>query len=285
VINRIMERQPFDLVYVNGPRLLIAAAFASRGNAATIFHAHSLLGKGYAAKLARWSIDRTNAMVLACSNFVAAPLKHAAEIVPNGIADLRRREFYTPADWRVGIIGRISPEKGQAEFVQAAALLAPKFPTMRFVICGAPLFGDKAYADRVTESARGLPVEFLGWQSDVAAVLSQIDLLAVPSKDEGMGRVIIEAFSAEVPVVAFPEGGIPEVITDGATGFLTRESTAQALADRIAEIVQSPDVKTVVNNARAAWEQNYTIAAFQETIRNLIGAAVTRERASQRPYR
>jgi len=86
-------------------------------------------------------------------------------------------------------------------------------------------------------------------------------------------------------VVAFPEGGIPEVITDSATGFLTRESTAQALADRIAEIVQSPDVKTVVNSARAAWEQNYTIADFQETIRNLIGEAVKRERASQRPYR
>ena len=62
-------------------------------------------------------------------------------------------------------VGRIAPEKGQMEFVKARPLLNDEFPQARFVICGAPLFGARSdYFDAVRLRARGLPVEFVGWQ-------------------------------------------------------------------------------------------------------------------------
>jgi glycosyltransferase involved in cell wall biosynthesis len=170
------------------------------------------------------------------------------------------------------MIGRISPEKGQAEFLRAIALLAPAFPAARFVICGAPILPTGGYLDVVSTLARGLPVEFLGWREDIAAVLAELDLLVVPSKEEGMGRVLPEAFSAGVPVVAFSTGGIPEVVTDTQTGFLVTEMSPEALADRIREIITSDGLalREVASNARRNWEQFYRIGDYQQRIMDLV---------------
>jgi glycosyltransferase involved in cell wall biosynthesis len=114
-------------------------------------------------------------------------------------------------------------------------------------------------------------VEFLGWRDDIASVLADFDLLVVPSKDEGMPRVVLEAFSAGVPVVAFATGGIPELIMDSDTGFLVSEITPQALAARIREIIVSDveKLRRVVTNARHAWERSYTVAVYQSRIIDL----------------
>jgi glycosyltransferase involved in cell wall biosynthesis len=181
------------------------------------------------------------------------------------------------------LIGRISPEKGQAEFLQAIGLLAPEFPATRFVICGAPIIPADKYLDLVSGLARGLPVEFLGWRDDVPSVLAGLDLLVVPSKDEGLGRVVSEAFSAGVPVVAFASGGIPELITDRETGFLAPEATAEALAAQIREVISADaeTVQRVVAKARQAWERSYTVAAYQGRIMELLQRVVSAWRATR----
>jgi glycosyltransferase involved in cell wall biosynthesis len=285
VIADLINREQFDLVYVNGPRLLPAAALAARDRVPILFHAHNRLNQGYAVALVGWSIRRSEATVIACSNYVAEPLARYVHqgnlhVVPNGTPDagFRERPFGPGRSWRIGLIGRISPEKGQAEFLHAIALLAPQFPAARFVICGAPIIPAGKYLDLVSELSRGLPVEFLGWRDDIASVLAELDLLVVPSKDEGMGRVVVEAFSAGVPVVAFATGGIPEVITDDQTGFLVPEATPEALAERIREVVLSDPatLRQVVTNARLSWERSYMVATYQGRIMELaeqVGAA------------
>ena len=83
-----------------------------------------------------------------------------------------------------------------------------------------------------------------------------------------MGRVIVEAFAAGVPVVAFPEGGIPEVISDGETGFLTTDTTAEALAARIRDVMTAApeSIRRVVHNARRAWEESFAVQIFERRI-------------------
>jgi glycosyltransferase involved in cell wall biosynthesis len=274
-----------DLIYVNGPRLLPAAALVSRGRIPILFHAHSHIEQGLARRLASGSIRRPGATVIACSQSVLDNFREctrAAAVIPNGVAEMPFRERNRIS--RIGVIGRISPEKGQAEFVRAAAALQTEFPCARFVVCGTPLFGDSAYDESVRALARGLPVDFLGWRDDIAMVLSELDLLVVPSKQEGMGRVIIEAFSAGVPVVAFAVGGIPEVIREEETGFLVRERTSEALARRIGEIMSSDpgSIRRIVLNARRAWEHDYTLATYQNRIMQVIQCMGRREPAAQR---
>ena len=134
----------------------------------------------------------------------------------------------------------------------------------------------------VKELARGLPIEFPGWRDDIGAVLSELDLLVVPSKREGMGRVIIEAFSAGVPVVANAVGGIPEVIEDEVTGFLVREASPEALAQRIGEIVRgnASAVQRIAVNARRQWELHYNLTLYRQRITQVM-ECMTRESAHE----
>lgn len=279
ILADLINLNKVDLVYVNGPRLLPAAALAARGRVPVLFHAHNRLNQGYAAGLAGWSIRHSEATVIACSNYVAQPLaRYVREsnlhVIPNGTPDagFRERTFGPGRSWRIGLIGRISPEKGQAEFLEAIAMLAPQFPAAKFVICGAPTIPAGKYLNFVSGLARGLPVEFLGWRDDIAAVLAELDLLVVPSKDEGMGRIIVEAFSAGVPVIAFATGGIPEVIIDGETGFLVSPATPEELAARIREIIlrDAEAVRRVVTNARRSWERTYMVAGYQARIMEVV---------------
>jgi glycosyltransferase involved in cell wall biosynthesis len=273
----VLRSLNFDLLYVNGPRLLVAAAIALDGRAPVLFHAHSRIPPGLLSSIAGWSIRRMNAAVIACSSSVAPNVpRDKLSVIANGTPDLgfRERSFN---HWRIGIIGRISPEKGQTEFLRAAAILAPQFPEVRFVICGAPILPAGNYFDTVRELAKGLPVELLGWREDVAPVLAELDLLAIPSTAEGMPRVLLEAFSAGVPVVAFPVGGIPEVIADMETGFLVPEKTSGALAGRMREIMllgQAP-LQTIAANARRAWERLYTVENYRKNVTDLMERLVS----------
>ena len=288
ILADLLNTRRFDLIYVNGPRVLPAAALAARDHVPILFHAHNRLNSGSAARLVGWSIGHSEATVVACSNYVAQPLAGYAQngrlyVVPNGTLDagFRERAFGLGRSWRIGLIGRISPEKGQEVFLRAVALLAPEFPAARFVICGAPIIPAGKYLDLVSELARGLPVEFLGWRDDIAAVLAELDLLVVPSRDEGLGRVVLEGFSAGVPVVAFATGGLPEVVTESETGFLVAQATPEALAARIREIVLSDagNIRRIVANARRVWERSYTVAAYQSRIMELAEELVSAWRA------
>ena len=280
----------FELVYVNGPRLLPAVSLGSRCRVA--FHAHSHIPQSSARWLSSWSIGRAQASVVACSQSVANAFRDTTpdlQVIPNGVAEVPflERGFGRGGPWCIGVVGRISPEKGQAEFLEAVRLLHSRGANARFLISGSPLFGATAYFDRVRKLAGGLPVEFRAWQENIDSLYRDLDLLVVPSKLEGMGRVILEAFSAGVPVLAFPTGGLPEVIVDGETGYLTRGLSPEALARGIEEILACnlESLRRVVTNARRAWQQNYTVTLYQqrivEWIASLVPApAATRETAA-----
>ncbi|MBV8732067.1 MAG: glycosyltransferase family 4 protein, partial [Acidobacteriia bacterium] len=192
-----------DLVYLNGPRLLPAAALAGI-KIPVLFHAHHNLASPGLRQLAGKALSFLQASAVACCRSVAesiSPFVDSARlsVVFNGVAGpprIRvRRRVSAPT---IGCIGRISPEKGQMEFVAAARLIHRTMPESRFLIYGAPLFSAVArrYQRRVIKAARGLPVAFPGWTHDVYSALARFDLLLVPSaRNEATTRVILEAFA------------------------------------------------------------------------------------------
>lgn len=288
ILKDLASATAFDLIYVNGPRLLPAAAIACQRRMPVLFHLHSHINQRYAARLARWCSRRADVTVVACSRSAAESVVGMASpekvhVIANGIAELPFRQRAFDGNWCIGMVGRINPEKGQIEFLRAVAILRAEFPTTRFLICGAPLFDMDRYFDLVRTEAQGLSVEFLGWREDVASVFAELDLLVVPSKQEAMGRVLVEAFSAGVPVVAFPVGGIPEVISNEETGFLVAPATPEALAKKLRDLlVGNPErLRAVAANARRAWEEHYTLAAYQASITNLMQRLVSDRRAER----
>jgi hypothetical protein len=198
-IRRLLDQTRFDLVYVNGARLFPAASIAVQGRAPIVFHAHWCYA-GAAAWMAGWSVRRSDATVMGCCRYVTAPLdvpECRLHVIPNGSpivasasAPSRRRRILAS-----GIIGGSRPRRA-GRISARGALLAPEF-SARFVICGAPLFADQRYEDEMRRRSMRLPVEFLGWRDDIASVLEQLDLLVIASSEEGLPRVLLEAFSAE----------------------------------------------------------------------------------------
>ncbi len=264
------------MVYVNGPRLLPAASLGLPDGIPLVFHCHSYLRQRYAAALAGISLVSARATVIASCRFVAEPLRLYVNsvVVYNGVnggADplVCGRP---PGRPRIGILGRIAPEKGHLDLLKAAKLLPPSY---QFVICGAPLFSNptaQSYSEQVRQEAAGLHVEFLGWRDDADAVLSNLDLLVVPSTaHEATTRVIFEAFAAGVPVVASNSGGIPEIVSDGETGFLTPPSDHAKLAVRIRDAMTNPAaLHRIAKNARRAVQERYSLKQYQGRVMNIL---------------
>jgi glycosyltransferase involved in cell wall biosynthesis len=199
-------------------------------------------------------------------------------VVFNGVSDMSA-ELLRPARQirRIGVIGRIEEQKGQVEFVTAAKVVAAHFPDCHFRIIGVPMFSGADYYNLVVRESRDLQVEFHGWKDDVRSTLADLDLLIVPSKNvEATTRVILEAFSAQVPVVAFPSGGILEVLQDEVTGFLTAASTSEALATRIVEVLgKSPaELRAVTARARQEWEKRFTLGGYRAQICEVLDRAL-----------
>jgi glycosyltransferase involved in cell wall biosynthesis len=281
---RICRSENIDLLYVNGPRLLPVAACVARFlKIDLVFHSHHRITQKSAARLTGEVLRLSRARVFACCKFAADPLRpyvdpHSLHIVYNGVSEMPvRRSVSRTVIRRIGVIGRIEPEKGQLEFVKAARGVSRQFPDCTFSVTGAPLFSGTDYLQQVMHESRELPIEFNGWQDDVASILAGLDLLVVPSVHfDATPRVILEAFSAGVPVLGFPTGGISEIVENGHTGFLTTEATPAALAASIVRILNlDPDTLAgVVANARLSWEQKFNLNAFQQHICSLLAPSV-----------
>jgi glycosyltransferase involved in cell wall biosynthesis len=165
----------------------------------------------------------------------------------------------------VGLIGRISPWKGQHIFIRAAAVVHRDFPDARFFVIGAALFGEDQYDQEI----RRLPgqlgieniVEFAGFRKDVNRAMSELDLVVHAStKGEPFGQVILEAMAAGKPVVATNGGGVPEIVEDGRTGILVPMGDAEALAHAICRILSDPaEARALGDRARKRAADHFTL--------------------------
>lgn len=274
-ISEIAERFRADAIYVNGPRLLPAVG-AGRP---VIFHAHRIVPRAAERLLCGWRLRRTRASVIGVCRFAADPWAkfvgaERISVIYNGVAGpqtLPERRMDGPP--RIGCIGRIAPEKGQLEFVRAAALIHRAIPECRFAIYGAAVIADPDYEHKVRAAAGGLPIEFAGWTDDVQDALANLDVLLTPSDPyEATTRVILESFAAGTPVVAFPSGGIPEVIDHGRTGLLANgaEEMAQAAIALLRDECRRGEI---ARQAREIWRARFTVERWREAVLNFIESA------------
>lgn len=149
----------------------------------------------------------------------------------------------------VGMVGAVTPGKRQDLFLRAAALVEREIPNIRFFVIGSPYFvspEEGAYAEelrRLVEELRlSKKVFFTGYRDDALSLMRHFDVLVLPSKNEGLPSVLIEAMALGVPAVASSVGGIPEVIQDGVTGFLVHSSEPEAYADAIVRLLNDADL-------------------------------------------
>ncbi len=156
---------------------------------------------------------------------------------------------------RVLALGRLHRNKGFDILIAAASRL----PGVQVFIAGEG--PERVALERLARHAGVADrVHFLGWRTDNAALLAACDMLVCSSRTEPLGNVILEAFSANRPVVAAMAEGPRELIEPGRTGVLVAQESAIALAAGIEGVLGNPaQTAAMVRAARTRYE-----AAFSE---------------------
>jgi N-acetyl-alpha-D-glucosaminyl L-malate synthase BshA len=115
------------------------------------------------------------------------------------------------------------------------------------------LIGDgpdrSALEHRAADEGLGDAVEFVGEQLDLVPWLSAADLFLLPSAQESFGMAALEAMACEVPVVASRVGGLPEVITDGVSGYLRDPDDVAGMIERSVAILTDAELRASVGTA------------------------------------
>ena len=154
------------------------------------------------------------------------------------------------------MVANLAPHKGQETAIRATAILKQAGVEITCWLAGVERQSEGRYTAQLHALCNELGIaeriHFLGQREDIPDLLRAADILILPSTNEGLPLSILEAQATQVPVLAAPTAGIPEVITDGETGFLIPADDAVGYAHRIASLLNQPEIHHRVR------EQAYT---------------------------
>ncbi len=182
------------------------------------------------------------------------------DVVYNGIPRVETRrdrgEGGCGENCTVAVIGALQRRKGHFTIFEAMKRLPE---TIRLTVAGEGEM-EPEYRAFVKESGLEGRVEFPGYVDDIGSVLSDVDILAVPSALEATPYVILEALSAGIPVVASDVFGIPELVKDGETGLLVEAGDSEGFASSISRLTSDGALYVRMSMmARIDFEERFTI--------------------------
>ena len=236
----------------------------------------------------RWTARITNAIVTLTPQekedhfrFRIAPEEKFA-VIHSGV-DLRtfRAGLYQPLETKallgispgmtvVGTVGRLTAVKGQEVLIRAASELIRQGEKIFLV-----LLGDGELRRDLEELRLRLDiaeyVRFLGWRPDVARIMAVCDIFCLPSRNEGMGKVLVEAMAMGKPIIASSIGGIPDIVRSGENGILVPVGDAAAWAEAIARLCRDPEKRRRMGDAGMQMAPRYSSEEMIKRIDQLYG--------------
>lgn len=207
--------------------------------------------------------------------------------IPSGVptADIRARALpAAEARGRLGLapnafviagVGRFVRVKGFDLLVEALPVVAAAVPSTRVLLIGeGPERGALEARARTLGIAGRLTIT--GAVGDVPACLAAADVLAAPSRNEGMGRALVEAMALGIPVVGAAVGGIPSVVADGECGELVPAENPAALASALVRLARDPNRRAKLGEAARRHAERFSVAESDRRLvalyRTLLGA-------------
>ena len=258
-----------DLIHANSIRAGLVATAATLGlGTRVVWHLHDLLPRHPLSSVIRaFAFLSRRSQMIAVSQAVADvfigvffPLKKRVRTILNGIElekfqpsptareEIRQELQLGETELVIGIVGQLTPRKGQLSLIRAFAEVLTQIPRATLLIVGSPLFNrDEEYAALLTKTAQELGlterVRFTGPRSDVAAVMQALDLVVVNSTAEPFTLVALEAMACGTPILAAISGGVPELIDHGKNGWLIPQGDDRALTNAIVHLGGHPDIR------------------------------------------
>jgi glycosyltransferase involved in cell wall biosynthesis len=234
---------------------------------------HSLPGPLQA--LVRWIFSLPASVVVlgtASRRFVTEELRvppGRVEILNNGVPEpaLPREVAPAGAPRRVLFVGNLSERKGVSDLLHALALPALRSAQLEITLAGG---GDvAAYQAKARQLGIDGFVHFAGWvdQQKVGQLMARSDVLILPSYDEGLPLVILEALANGVAVVCTPVGEIDSVLTDGVNACFVQPGDVEGIAAALGKVLREPALmETLGRKGRALYEQQFSLSRFFSSV-------------------
>jgi len=222
------------------------------------------------------------------STYIAAGIpEEKIEVLYNGIDESRfnpelavsglRQELGVPSDVPlIGLVGRLTPGKGQEDLLRAAPKVLAQVDCARFVLVGDDMIYDRneSYQSRLKRIARELGVErsiiFTGFRLNTIEVYSALDIVLVPSWQEDFGMVVIEGMAMGKPVIATNAGGIPEIINNG-SGLLVPPKDPDSLAEAIVRLLKDNGLRQELGDkGRRRVEEAFTLDSYIRRVEEIL---------------
>lgn len=285
-LRQLLHQQSPDIVQSGSMKAHLLGALATFGRKERlVWYLHDLLAPPYLSRPVAWVIrtlskipdavfvnSRATSNTVPRDTVLAYPGYTPAQAGHHG-------RFRNRAASQLGpfvLLGRISPTKGQHEFVEAAAVVRRRHPEAHFVIAGSPVFGAEEYAASLSAAIEELRmtevVAMPGFIQDPTSLLDQaVALVHASPVPEPFGQVILEAAIRGVPVIATRAGGAPEILTDEQGqehGLLVPPGDVAALAQAMMHILDDPQA----SGSRAERAQAFAVRMFpiSNTVRDVV---------------
>ena len=265
-IRELVQRTGADVVHAHGYKADIYAFFALRASGVSLVSTCHTWYDNDRRVFVYGALDRMilrgYARIVAVSEDVRQRLLKSGvkankiSMIRNGI-DLRpfdrasavvRHELGWDEYQIVGLVGRLSVEKGVDIFLDAAARVLAHCPDTKFVVAGdGP---DRAELDTLIDKLNIRDhVRMLGRCDDMPALYASLDIMVSASRREGLPIAVLEGMASRLPLVATAVGEVPTVIQDGRTGVLVPAADAELLAAAIVELLGDPQKRKRLGSA------------------------------------
>lgn len=296
-ICRIIRSEAIDIVHVNGIMNILPVLAAKATQTRILWHLNDTYSPWIARKpglmLLRLCSDkilvtsnkvaqyyfRGDAILFARSQVLGIPID-MEEFSPDEIDDssvsTMRVSWGIPQDCTViGSVGNISGIKGYEYFIEAAYLIKKRVSNVKFLIVGAEFKSQQKFLRKLRSliSARNLDgdIVFTGFQKNVPAFLSLMDVFVLSSLSESGPLVLLEAQAMKIPVVATDVGLVSEQIVDGKTGIIVEPGDPEAIAEGVVTLLEMTQEtrQQMVEEARERVRKCYSldiIALRQKTM-------------------
>ena len=169
----------------------------------------------------------------------------------------------------IGVIGRLVWQKGFKYFIEAIPDVLKEFKDARFL-----LVGEGELEDELKVKSKKLKLEdkiiFTGFLSDIRDVLASIDILVIPSLQEGLPVVLLEAMAMKKPIVAANIEGIMEILENGVTGLLVPPRDIKALAEAVIDLLKHQDKANQMGiAARRVVEERFGVDTMVQQVKKV----------------
>lgn len=209
-------------------------------------------------------------------NWVQAPAEVSEEQLQLNRQRVRSQLGLQAADFVIGLVGRVSPQKGQLTMVEAMPAILANLPKAKLILIGG--LETQSYFEQIDllldKHHLRENVQLLGLREDVLQLLQGLDLLAQPSLWESFPISMLEGMASGVPIVASDVGGVCECLEHNRSGYLVPPKNPEELSKAVLKLAGAPELcRRLVKEAKKVVQVQFTpqvqVAKIEEVLESV----------------